>query len=157
MNKIGIFNLRNRIAADSIITAGLTLSVLRSFIKNLSACIAEKNFDTESITQCIYSFAGFSALFTLTLIFWDIHKKDSPFCQSVIVKLRVLAAVFFCIALIPVLFASAAEVFTSAGNTASLFISYDFWLLLLAGLIIGIISEIFVYGKELQEDNDTIA
>lgn len=157
MNKTGIFNLRQRIAADTFISIGITVTVLNSFRKNLTACIQAGAPDVTLITNCFYSLSGFACMMVLSLILWDIRKKESPFCRSVVNKLRGLAFAFFITGFAPFLITLPVDFFTGMSMTATAVLTYNFWFILLAGLIIGIVSEIFVYGTELQEDNDMIA
>ena len=98
------------------------------------------------------------AIFLLTgLIFTDIRKHEKPFAKSVIRKLRVLAVTIMCSGFVT----SIAEGFVRSSalevpmtlNLDDRFILFT----LLLGTVIGILSEIFVYGHALQDDMDQIA
>ena len=71
-----------------------------------------------------------------------------------IVLLRIMAVILFLAGLMP----SFVEV-ESEPNMVAVSTTFNFqnFLLIALAAIIGVISEIFVYGKALQEDNDLIA
>jgi hypothetical protein len=92
----------------------------------------------------------FIELGLLSLILLEIRKTGKPFSKKIIIKLRVMAIVIMAGVFIPSGFAE---------NNSSLVITFDMKTVLIffAGVIIGIISEIFSYGHSLQQDNDLIA
>ena len=99
-------------------------------------------------------------IFLLTgLIFIDIRKNGKPFAQSVITKMRTLA-VTVCISGYVSQFADCiADGIKNHGDDAFTFYLDDRHsvYMFLLGVIIGILSEIFVYGQALQNDMDQIA
>ena len=101
-------------------------------------------------------------IFLLTgLIFTDIRKNGKPFAKSVIRKMRILAVTVCCSGY---LMQFADCIANSVGKQGSDAVQFTFRLddrnsvfLFLLGTIIGILSEIFVYGHALQKDMDQIA
>ena len=101
-------------------------------------------------------------IFLLTgLIFTDIRKNGKPFAKSVIRKMRILAVTVCCSGYLMQFADCIAEVIGKPGSDA---VQFTFYLddrnsvfLFLLGTIIGILSEIFVYGHALQKDMDQIA
>ena len=97
-------------------------------------------------------------IFLLTgLIFTDIRRHGKPFAMSVIRKLRVLAVTVMCSGFL----SDFAESFARSKALAEpLELNLDDRFIIvtaLLGVIIGILSEIFVYGHALQKDMDQIA
>lgn len=92
------------------------------------------------------------------ILFWILRRialTGKPFDDKVVRGMRLLAISVIAAGVLPFFIEAMATVvkgdmFSFEINVFDLFIP-------LTGLIIGIISEIFVYGKELQEDNDLIA
>ena len=84
------------------------------------------------------------------ILFWILRRialTGKPFDDKVVRGMRLLAISVIAAGVLPFFIEAMATV---VKGIFDLFIP-------LTGLIIGIISEIFVYGKELQEDNDLIA
>lgn len=95
------------------------------------------------------------ALLIVSFIFIEIRKNGKPFSKVIIWELRILAITIMVGAYAP-------DIITNivAGNTV--FIEYIIFssknlLITALGVSIGMLSEIFVYGYELQEDMDSIA
>lgn len=97
-------------------------------------------------------------IFLLTgLIFLDIRKNGKPFAKSVITKMRILAVTVMCSGCVPEFINSIAH---SSGEAVEFELRLDDRLVLftmLLGVVIGMLSEVFVYGHALQEENDLIA
>ena len=97
-------------------------------------------------------------VFLLTgLIFTDIRRNGKPFAMSVIRKLRILAVTVMCSGFL----SDFAESFARSKALAEPFeLNLDDRFIIftvLLGVIIGILSEVFVYGHALQDDMDQIA
>lgn len=106
------------------------------------------------LTNAVYSLALAAETLLLCLILIHVRKKGTPFSKAVIVLLRIMAVILFLAGLMP----SFVEV-ESEPNMVAVSTTFNFqnFLLIALAAIIGVISEIFVYGKALQEDNDLIA
>ena len=106
------------------------------------------------LTNAVYSLALAAETLLMSMILIQVRKNGTPFSQPVIRLLRIMAVILFLTGLMP----SFVEV-ESEPNMVAVTTTFNFqnFLLFAIGAIIGIISEIFVYGKALQEDNDLIA
>ena len=106
------------------------------------------------LTNAVYSLALAAETLLLCLILIHVRKKGTPFSKTVILLLRIMAVILFLAGLMP----SFVEV-ESEPNMVAVATTFNFqnFLLIALAAIIGAISEIFVYGKALQEDNDLIA
>ena len=107
--------------------------------------------DTMALRRSIHAVFGAVALFLLSLILKRIAITGKPFDTKIINLMKVIAVVI----MVPPFAEGFVEV--TKGNTFDLNFGDIDILIPLAGVIVGIISEIFVYGNELQEDNDLIA
>ena len=101
-------------------------------------------------------------IFLLTgLIFTDIRKNGKPFAKSVIRKLRIVAVTVCCSGYLMQFADCIADSIGRQGGESTWFTFYlddrNSVFLFLLGTIIGILSEIFVYGHYLQKDMDQIA
>lgn len=92
----------------------------------------------------------------LALILGEIQKNGKPFTKANCTKLRVMAIITICCAFVPMLVASVAGFF-DPNATFQLSLEMNDIFLGIAGAIIGIVSEIFYYGNELQDEMDSIA
>lgn len=101
--------------------------------------------------------AFLSVIFLLTgLIFLDIRKNGKPFAKSVINKMRAIAICVMCSGIVPEIVGSIAR--GAATDHYELMIDDRHVIsMMLIGVIIGIFSELFVYGHSLQDDMDQIA
>ncbi len=110
---------------------------------------------------------AFSSLFLFVislltgLIFTDIRKNGKPFAKSVIRKLRIIALTVCCSGYLMQFADCIADGIGKQGGEGAQFVFYlddrNSVFLFLLGTIIGILSEIFVYGHYLQKDMDQIA
>ncbi len=111
--------------------------------------------DTMALRRSIHAIFGAAALFLLSLILKRIAITGKPFDTKIINLMKIIAVVIMVGGLLPPFAEGFVEV--TKGNTFDLNFGDIDILIPLAGVIVGIISEIFVYGNELQEDNDLIA
>ncbi len=136
---------------------------------------------TRMDTVCLFVFAGVFAAITIGkllmhsagaavgnlflcvifllagLIFTDIRRHGKPFAKSVIRKLRILAVTVMCSGILSDLAESFARS-KALSEPLELYLDDRFIIsTALLGVIIGILSEIFVYGHALQDDMDQIA
>ena len=106
---------------------------------------------------CKDAFIAVIALLT-GLLFTDIRKSGKPFAKPVITKLRVLAIVVMCSGYVSQAVESIAAGMRSGGaNFAFRLTDPSSLLIAFVGIMIGIFSEVFVYGHALQDDMDHIA
>lgn len=156
-------DLKKRTFADMIISiilcagaAAYLISMLVSFLNNGMP---------EYITNMLYTAAIILELIMLISIFLEIRKKGKPFSKSVIIKLRIMAVLLMIVGCVPNLMLvpngpveEMTDLFTEEiSSMRVVYFGTQNLLVILLGVIIGIISEVFVYGGKLQEDNDLIA
>ena len=144
--------LKKRTRIDTVLSCVFCLAAL-VFAVIQFACYLENTSVTEHLTNSLCSFAIFTELGLLALILLEIHKTGKPFSKRIIVKLRIMAVILFTVGLIP----SQQTIPTSEVEYSVMIYDMHNILLLALGVIIGILSEVFVYGLRLQEDNDMIA
>ena len=145
--------LNRRTRTDVIITLVLTGFFAVNAVFQM---IAHRDFSRAFSSLFLF------VIFLLTgLIFTDIRKNGKPFAKSVIRKMRILAVTVCCSGY---LMQFADRISESIGKQSSEATEFTFYLndrnsvfLFLLGTIIGILSEIFVYGHHLQKDMDQIA
>ena len=152
MNKMISEKLKKRTFIDTVLSCVFCLAAL-VFAVIQFACYLENTSVTEHLTNSLCSFAIFTELGLLALILLEIHKTGKPFSKRIIVKLRIMAVMLFTVGLIP----SQQTIPTSEVEYSVMIYDMHNILLLALGVIIGILSEVFVYGLSLQEDNDMIA
>lgn len=142
--------LKKRTFTDTVISCILCAAAIV-----FSACQVISFFSTDDpqhISYAVYFFIIFAELGLLSMILVEIRKTGRPFSAGIITRLRIMAIILMAGGLMPNL--SNVE---ESGTILSM--NFDIKNLIIAflGVIVGIISEIFVYGRDLQEDNDTIA
>lgn len=157
MNNTSIKELNKKLAVDqyctTIIVAAVAITTVANFISF---------FLTKDVAELKY---GFFSLFAtiisgiLALVFQDIRKLQTPFAKPIIHKLRAMAIVISIAAVVPELLSRCVEMMMGQTSkmTFNLSLGNETTFILLIGMIVGIVSEIFVYGAKLQEDVDSIA
>ena len=153
MNKMISEKLKKRTFADTVLSCILCFVALGAAVWQFMR-FAGDTIITEYLTNSLYSLVIFAELGLLALILLEIRRTGKPFSKKIITKLRIMAVVLFAGGLIP----SCSTIPVDDKQYAVSF-SFDMQniLIIAAGVIIGIISEVFVYGLSLQEDNDLIA
>ena len=146
-------SLSKRLNTDRIIT--LVVAFLMLFVGAVQFINFAKSNDTTAIRRGIHSIFSAVALILLYLGLSRIAATGKPFDTKIINLLRAIAIVIMVGGLLPPF----AEGFVSLTQGKSFELNFgDLDIFIpLAGVIVGILSEIFVYGKDLQEDNDLIA
>lgn len=108
----------------------------------------------KDLIRCI--FMGLT-LFCIYMIFHKIEKGESPFQKSSVRYLRIAGIILFCEGLI----ACVAEFLVIIIGVDEIMIHLVIYqqdiFLIVFGVIVAMISEIFKYGCDLQEDSDLIA
>lgn len=113
------------------------------------ATVQNSILQTQFIALLFLSYFSCSASFSLTS-----EKNGKPFSAAIIWKLRIIAVIIVAAGCMP----SYVEVNTSDNTKiVSTTINFQNFFIIALGVIVGIISQIFVYGHKLQEDNDLIA
>ena len=148
-----VVELNKRLKGDMMIT--LIVTAVMAFIGVAQTINFFMKGDITLLKRGIQAIVMMLPLLIVYLILKRIEKTGKPFDEKIVKMLRILALMIIIAGVLPAFVETFAnlvrfETFTVEFNGFDLFIP-------LLGVIIGIISEIFVYGKELQEDNDLIA
>ena len=98
----------------------------------------------------------FFILVLLGVMLVQIMKKGKPFSKSNIIKLRIIAGLTFCCGLLPAMLVAFIMVVCTDKTFFVLHEVHEICLMFL-GSALFVISEIFYYGNELQDDVDLIA
>ena len=148
-----VVELNKRLKGDMMIT--LIVTAVMAFIGVAQTINFFMKGDITLLKRGIQAIVMMLPLLIVYLILKRIEKTGKPFDEKIVKMLRILALMIIIAGVLPAFVETFAnlvrfETFTVEFNGFDLFIP-------LLGVIIGIISEIFVYGKELQEDSDLIA
>ena len=110
--------------------------------------------DILNLYNGIYSVILCGVCIILGLILREVQLNGKPFTKKIIKMLRIIAFIVIIGGFVP----AVVSIFVSSDGATHSFhfdvINFAFSAL---GVMIGIISEMFVYGYELQDDNDSIA
>lgn len=151
-----IEKLQKKTRVDMICSFVVALIAVGIAIKEFWTYVSMDERNPEHLTNGFYAVFAFGIIFLLGLILLEVHKIGKPFSKKIINELRVLAVFIIIGGLLP-------QIITTLIMDASSSIDINFVLnaknliVSIIGVIIGILSEIFVYGYELQDDVDSIA
>ncbi len=153
MNNILSEKLKKRTFIDTVLSCFFCIAALVCAICQFIGYVGHQSAK-EYLTNSLYALVIFAELGLLALILLEIRKTGKPFSKKIITKLRIMAIILFAGGLIP-----SCATTPLSDNELSLSVSFDMHNLLIIGIgiIVGIISEVFVYGFSLQQDNDLIA
>jgi hypothetical protein len=156
-------DLQKRVKADSrctkVITGCIGVAMCFYAIYFITSIVnGTNNTDTPSVIFAnLVRIGMIFAMFVLLSMFMnDLQKNGKPFTKKNIKRLRVIAILTMFTAVLPEFIQSIAGFF-DAKATFTLTLTLANGVLLLLGVIFGIISEVFVYGYELEEEMDSIA
>lgn len=162
-------SLQKRLYFDTlctyIMTAGIAIvafAKLLTFIAAVDASkIAGENYKGTApglILSDVVFFAFLAVtIFVFSLVLKEVHRTGRPFSEKIINRLRVMAFMLILASVVP---EAAAMVFGFFDSNAAygVFRLDSINLGIIAfGVVVGLISEIFKYGYELQENMDSIA
>lgn len=111
--------------------------------------------ESSELGRSLQGLAGAVCMFLVYKLLKRIEETGKPFDDSTIKYLRAIAGILIITGLLSYGVAAGVD-FIRNGTAEIEFHNIDL-VIPIVGVNIGIISEIFVYGKELQEDNDLIA
>lgn len=153
-------SLKKRTKADMIICFLVSVLALFKSCESLIGYFSNGMNEVELLLNGIYDIAIFVSCLMIGLIIFDAHKNGSPFTKKVIRGLRFLAIWVLCTGFLPIPLTNIIHEARTGSITIVTLEEYFAGMnvvIMLLGVLIGIISEIFVYGYELQQDNDLIA
>lgn len=145
--------LKKRLQIDRIGTLAAMIIVFIFAIAHI-VCFARFG-DSIYVSKSVLCIVGTVSFFLLYLILKHIEVTGRPFDEKIIKLMRVIAFTLIIGGFIAPCGVFVADVIKYS-KAEYLFNGFDL-IIPVIGIIVGIISEIFVYGKDLQEDNDLIA
>lgn len=148
-------NLKNRITVEMICGIAVAIAMGGMALASIWSYIACDETYTETLGNAVQALVICIAFIIIDLIMIEIIKNGKPFTKSIILKLQVLAVWTMVGAYLPDIAVSLANMLKF--NVAEVIFDAENMFVMLLGMIVGIISEIFRYGYELQEDMDSIA
>jgi hypothetical protein len=153
MNKMISEKLKKRTFIDTILSCFFCFAALVFAVWQLIVFIGNTHIKAY-LTNSLCSFVIITELGLLALILLEIRKTGKPFSKKIIAKLRIMAVTLFAGGLIP-----STTTTPISDREFGVIVCFDMrnFLIIGIGVIIGILSEVFVYGLSLQEDNDLIA
>ena len=146
-------SLKKRICADMYISLVFVAIEFAIGLWQAVRFISEK--DEFALKRSIHAFTGALAIFFIFMILNRVSKTGKPFDSTVINYLRTAALTIIVGGVLPFFATMVLGVVKDSGF--SIEIGNIDILIPLVGVALGIVSEIFVYGRDLQEDNDLIA
>lgn len=162
-------SLQKRLYFDTIctyiMTAGMAIiafAKLLTFIEVVNASkIAGENYKGTApgliLSDVVFFIFLAAIIFVFSLVLKEVHRTGRPFSEKIIKRLRVMAIMLMLASVVPEAAAMIAGFFDS-NATYGLFRMESINLGIMAfGVVVGLISEIFKYGYELQENMDSIA
>lgn len=155
MKDIKAENLKKRIAVEMICGIAVAIAMGGMAIVSIWSYIACEGTYIETLGKAVQALVMCIVFFIIDLIMIEIVKNGKPFSKSIIIKLQILAVWIMIGAYLPDI--AIFVVNMSKNSVAEIVFDPKNVFIMLFGMIIGIISEIFYYGYELQEDMDSIA
>lgn len=166
-------DLRKRIYADAkitiftaVITGIVAVAQLYHFmilcrLENISENIS-KNYEQETTADIALKRAVLCLFMCVVLILFscilnEIHKTGRPFSKKIIRKLQMMAVLLMVTAVFPDMVVVVVGVVTSTATAKVNLFDYENVIPMIFGVCMGLMSEIFKYGYEIQEDIDQIA
>ena len=153
MNTIMSAELKKRTFTDTVITCILCGAALVMAVWQFVTYLSGRGIP-EYLTNAAYSFMIFTELGLLSMILLEIRRTGVPFSKKIILKLRIMAVVMMAGGIVP-----RCQQIGADDTSMAVSVTFDSvnMLLIVLSVVVGIISEVFVYGLKLQQDNDSIA
>lgn len=145
--------LVKRTKTDCNITYAFFIAAFMYLIGLISEFAKGGCSDLQYVSNIVFMTVIMADLFIVTRIFNEVRHSGKPFSHSIVVKLRIMAVLL----MIGGAFPSLEREIIDGTEFTNVTIDTQNCLVIILGIIIGMVSEIFVYGSELQEDNDSIA
>ena len=164
MKEACLKKLMNRVRNDKVIS--LILAMVFAIIACyhlVQAIVAVNGDETKNIVlqSQVSQFVNLSCmaavLLLLGLVLHDIGKNEKTFGSGNVKKVRWMAIIFIASYPVQVVLLLILEMLNASFTSFSMQIQIHDLMFMIFGVIIGIISEIFFYGKEMEEEIDTIA
>ncbi len=153
-------SVKKRTFGDMICSFVIAAVSILVFITELWNYYSADGAYPQHITHGIYALFVFGFTLITGLILLEVRKTGKPFSKKIINKLRSLAVLVTLAGLLPDAAASIINgIFNGTINQVGIELVFSGKNVIIAivGVVIGIVSEIFIYGYELQDDMDSIA
>lgn len=158
-----IEKLKRKIRCDYYFNRVITILLGIYTIVNIFACIASFRGETttyltsnEQLGNLVRTILVFIIFLFLDILLTDIRKNRKPFAIKTVNCLRAMAVCTMLISILPKAVMSIGGFFDSTASFILTFRLIQDGVFLMIGAAIGIISEIFRYGIELEDDLDSI-
>lgn len=154
-------SLKNRTKADMICSFVAAFVAIVIAVWEIVTYALTAGAHQKYLSNGIYAIFAFVIALLLGFILLEVHKMEKPFSKRIINELRALAVVVIFTGWLPDVITTiivALAKFGASGQAHMEFVlSAQNVTVSVIGVVIGVISEIFVYGYELQDDIDSIA
>ncbi len=164
MKNINSKVLVERIKRDTFYTklmAGAVACVSLIFLVRFITTIISGNYAQNNLQSDAANFVragcGAAAFVMLSIILSEICKTGKPFTKGIEKKLRSIAWVLVFSPMAAIFADTLAGFIDSTATSSQRHYTTVDWIILMFAVVIGIISEIFHYGVNLEEDMDSIA
>lgn len=148
--------LKKRTKSDMIISFVVSALALIGMVVQFVNYFSEGRVEPGYFKNGMYGIAIVVVTLILGFVLLDVRKNGTPFTKRVINLLRSLAVIVMITGLLPEMFTPIIDEARTGTIHFDIFSGSNV-IIIIIGVCIGIISEIFVYGYELQKDNDSIA
>lgn len=152
--------LRKRTRSDMVCSILVAVVALAKAVTEFHACGSAGTELVKHLTNGIYAVFVLGVAIILSMMLLEVHKIGKPFSRKIIWELRILAVFVIVGGFLP---DTVIPMIVNTLHGTSELIGIDVVLsaknvvVSVIGVVIGIVSEIFVYGYELQDDMDSIA
>ncbi|NLK65771.1 MAG: DUF2975 domain-containing protein [Tissierellia bacterium] len=153
-------SLKKRTFADMICSLVISAISIYVFITEMWTYFSTNGAFPKHITRALYALFVLGFTLITGLILLEVCKTGKPFSRKIINKLRVLAILVIVAGFLPDAVTPIVDDMLNGASTQigfKLVFSEKNIIITVIGVVIGIVSEIFVYGYELQDDMDSIA
>lgn len=147
--------LKERITVEMICGIVIAIAMGGMALVSIWSYIACDGTYVDTLGKAVEALVISIVFVIIDLIMAEIVKNGKPFSKSIIKKLQILAVWIMIGAYLPDIVVFVVDM--SKLNVAEIVFDSKNIFVMLFGMIIGIVSEIFYYGFELQEDVDSIA
>ena len=153
-----IIHLKKRTKADMVCSLIIAVIAICVAVLQFVTYVSTEGTNVAYLTNGIYALFAFGVTLILFLMLLEVHKNGKPFSKRIINELSVLAVFVIIGGIIPNALTTVIhnEIYRLDSQIEMVLCAKNV-IISLIGVVIGIVSEIFIYGYELQDDMDLIA
>lgn len=155
-----IIHLKKRTKADMVCSLIIAVIAICVAVLQFVTYVSTEGTNVAYLTNGIYALFAFGVTLILFLMLLEVHKNGKPFSKRIINELSVLAVFVIIGGIIPNALTTVIhnEIYRLDSQIdIEMVLCAKNVIISLIGVVIGIVSEIFIYGYELQDDMDLIA